>query len=421
MRPYLYTIVNSQKLQEILECLYSCLGLPIQALDESGDTLCGFGSSMPFCMQFKKLLQTAPEARSSCRDMHMKAARKAMELGEPYMFACHGNMNHIVFPLVNKVTLFGAILVGPFLMDAPDSMMLLDLAKRYSLSIEKTLALYESADSVAVITPEKATQISRLLSYTFSHLIPLSAQEMFDNRSKLVQQSRISKSIRMYKSEEDKAGQTYPYEKEKLLIRKVKERNVQEARRVLNELLGYVMFEGGSNLNIIRSRSIELCSVLSRAAVEGGANTEVALEISNNFLQELNSTRNQEDLCLKLQKTVEFFIESMFVQSTPKNTEVMKNAIQYITQNYNRPLTLEETAGHVHLNPSYFSTIFKQSCGSSFKEYLNYIRIEESKHLLTETNYSIIDIAVAVGFEDQSYFTKVFKKFTGLTPKCFRN
>ena len=75
----------------------------------------------------------------------------------------------------------------------------------------------------------------------------------------------------------------------------------------------------------------------------------------------------------------------------------------------------------MHLNPSYFSTIFKQSCGSSFKEYLNYIRIEESKHLLTETNYSIIDIAVAVGFEDQSYFTKVFKKFTGLTPKRFRN
>ena len=224
----------------------------------------------------------------------------------------------------------------------------------------------------------------------------------------------------MYKSVESVQGQSYPVEKENLLIRRVKERNIQDSRKVLNELLGYVFFEGGNNLNIIRSRAIELCSVLSRAAMEGGANTDVALKISNNFLQNLNSTRNQEELCLELQKTLDFFIESMFVKNSGKNSEVIKNAIQYMTQNYNKPLTLEETAAQVQLNPSYFSSLFKKSCGSSFKEYLNYIRIEESKHLLSNTNYSIIDIAIAVGFEEQSYFTRVFKKYTGLTPKQYR-
>ena len=48
------------------------------------------------------------------------------------------------------------------------------------------------------------------------------------------------------------------------------------------------------------------------------------------------------------------------------------------------------------------------------------VRVEESKRLLSNTDYSLIDIAVATGFEDQSYFTKVFKKYTGLTPKQFR-
>jgi len=421
MQPYLYTIINSQKLKEILECFYSCLGLPIQALDESGNTLCGLGTATPFCMQFKKLLAETSAQNDSCRALHAKAGRRAMELGESYIFSCHANLNHIIFPLVNKDTLFGAILVGPFLMDEPDSMLLLDISNRYCLTTEKTLDLYESMDSVVVISPEKATQISRLLSYTFNHLIPAATLQMNENRSKIVQQSRINESIQMYKSVESIEGQSYPYEKEKLLTLKVKERNIQESRRVLNELLGYVLFEGGSNISMIRSRAIELCSVLSRAAMEGGANPEVALKISNNFLQEMNSSRNQEDLCLQLQKTVEFFIESMFIQTPAKNSEVVKSAIQYITQNYNTPLTLEETANHVHLNPSYFSTLFKQSCGSSFKEYLNYIRIEESKNLLTNTSYSIIDIAIAVGFENQSYFTKVFKKFTGLTPKQYRN
>ena len=86
----------------------------------------------------------------------------------------------------------------------------------------------------------------------------------------------------------------------------------------------------------------------------------------------------------------------------------------------NRQITLDETAEHVHLHPSYFSTLFKQSTGSSFKEYLNMVRIEESKRLLANTDFSIIDIAIAAGFEDQSYFSKVFKKYTGITPKQYR-
>ena len=103
-----------------------------------------------------------------------------------------------------------------------------------------------------------------------------------------------------------------------------------------------------------------------------------------------------------------------------KGNGVIENAIAYMKQHFDSPITLQETAGYVDLNPSYFSTLFKQSCGLSFKEYLNYIRIEESKKLLTSTDRSILDIAIDIGFEDQSYFTKVFKKYTGLTPKQYR-
>ena len=99
----------------------------------------------------------------------------------------------------------------------------------------------------------------------------------------------------------------------------------------------------------------------------------------------------------------------------------MTAAIAYISEHYDQPLTLKETADYVKLNPSYFSALFKQCSGSTFKEFLNYTRIEESKKYLINTNYSIIDIAIATGFEDQSYFTKVFKKYTGMTPRQYRN
>ena len=83
-------------------------------------------------------------------------------------------------------------------------------------------------------------------------------------------------------------------------------------------------------------------------------------------------------------------------------------------------MTLESVAAHVHLNPSYFSTMFRQATGSTFKEYLSMVRVEESKRLLANTDYSLIDIAVATGFQDQSYFSKVFKRYTGLTPGQYR-
>ena len=98
----------------------------------------------------------------------------------------------------------------------------------------------------------------------------------------------------------------------------------------------------------------------------------------------------------------------------------MKKAITFISKNYANSLTLEYVASQVHLNPAYFSSLFKKESGFSFKEYLNMVRIEESKRLLTNTDYTIVDIAIAVGFEDQSYFSKVFKKYTGVTPKQFR-
>ncbi len=103
-----------------------------------------------------------------------------------------------------------------------------------------------------------------------------------------------------------------------------------------------------------------------------------------------------------------------------KNIETIKRSIRFITENYAYRITLSDVASEAHLNPSYFSSLFKQSTGISFKEYLNLVRIEESKRLLAITEFSIIDIAIGIGFEDQSYFSKVFKKYTGLTPKQFR-
>lgn len=411
----LYSIVPEQTIKAMADTFYACIQLPIQLINEQGEILISIGESPAFCRSFQKHLP----ASETCEKLHTSASKKAISLGEPYIFACHADLNHIIFPLISKQTFLGSILVGPFLMDEPDSILISDISRRYRIPMDDSLDLYDEARELPVIAPSHVNHISHLLFYLFSNLIAESKAELQRNNRKLLQQSRISESIQRYKNGSIQAD-SYPYEKEKELLAKVKLGDAREANAVLNDLLGYVLFSQGNSLNVVKARAIELCALLSRTAIEGGAPTDSILKLNNLFLQNLQQINTIDTLCQKLQEIVESFSESMFNSMPSKNSEIIKKAMLYMSEHFNSPITLDEVAEHVHLHPSYFSTLFKSSTGSSFKEYLNMVRVEESKRLLANTDYSIIDIAVATGFEDQSYFSKVFKKYTGLTPKQYR-
>ena len=416
MPSLLYTIVEKQHLHNLLETFYQCIGLPVQVLDENGEILENFGQVHSYCKIFKRFLPR----NESCVKIHSNASRLAMSLGETYIFACHSNLNHIVFPLANHNTLLGSILVGPFLMSEPDSMLLSDISEKYKLPATALLEMYDEASSLPVIEPARVTHISRMLYYMCSGLVTDSKHELVSNHNKFYQQSEINEAIQTYKTNSDIHSKVYPYEKEKALITKLKTGDAQEAKALLNDLLGYVFFSEGNNLEFVKSRAIELSSLLSRAAIEGGATSDSVLKVNNQFLKELQGIRTLDDLCYQLQETIDVFTQCMFNYIPTKGNEITKKAIRYISQNFAGNITLEDVAEHVHLNAAYFSSLFKQSTGSTFREYLNMVRIEESKRLLTTTDYSILDIALATGFEDQSYFSKVFKKHTGLTPKQYR-
>lgn len=75
----------------------------------------------------------------------------------------------------------------------------------------------------------------------------------------------------------------------------------------------------------------------------------------------------------------------------------------------------------LNINKSYFCKLFKEDTGYTYSKYLNVFRIEKRKKLLLNTDMSLIDIAISVGFNSQNYFTMVFKKFVKMTPTEFRS
>ena len=94
---------------------------------------------------------------------------------------------------------------------------------------------------------------------------------------------------------------------------------------------------------------------------------------------------------------------------------------EYIDKNYaNQNTTLTSVADYVCLSPNHFSTIFSQECNTTFIEYLTNVRIEKARQLIKNTDMKGYDIAYECGFSDPHYFSYIFKKNTGLTPREYK-
>ncbi|MUT65201.1 response regulator transcription factor [Paenibacillus sp. NEAU-GSW1] len=98
----------------------------------------------------------------------------------------------------------------------------------------------------------------------------------------------------------------------------------------------------------------------------------------------------------------------------------MKRLLDYIDEHYAEPLNLTEMAKHFHFNPSYLSSYFSTHHNEGFVDYLHRVRTDKASELLRAGEASISEISGMVGYSDHSYFCKVFKKHTGLSPSRYR-
>jgi len=415
MESRIYSHISKERITNVLSALEAYTGLSIDLIDADGALLQSFGDSPRYCGLLKKNLFTNNE----CLTLHMKAGQRAQKIGEAYIFSCHANLNHIAFPLINKGELLGSVIVGPFLMDTPDSTLVSGLAENHNIPATLLLDLYDEMPGFQIIEPARVNHLKKLIDYLLTPLIANEQALMQQLQKKMYQQARINETIQVYKEQKVTQSLQFFYEKEQALIAKVKTGDIKEVKALMNELIGYVLFSEGGKLESVRIHAIELTTLLSRVAMDGGAKTDIVYKLNSNFLLLMNSEQSLDQLCYLLQDAAESFMDAMFYEQGKGNVYIRK-ALKYISDNYSEKLTLNSVASHVKLSPNYFSALFHQVMGISFREHVCRVRVEESKRLLLSTDYSITDIALAMGFPDQSYYCKVFKNITGVTPGKYR-
>ncbi|MEW4922899.1 AraC family transcriptional regulator [Algibacter sp. 2305UL17-15] len=103
-----------------------------------------------------------------------------------------------------------------------------------------------------------------------------------------------------------------------------------------------------------------------------------------------------------------------------RNTSNLNGVMHYISENLNKTLTVKELAGFCHLSTDHFSRSFKEGFGVRPSKYIQYKRIERALFLLVTTKYPLKEISNTIGFEDYTYFSRVFKQHVGKTPREFR-
>lgn len=109
-----------------------------------------------------------------------------------------------------------------------------------------------------------------------------------------------------------------------------------------------------------------------------------------------------------------------YSKEVEKSQTIIDKSKQYVKEHYKEDITRNDVSASVFLTPDYLGKIFKSEMGISIKEYINYYRIERAKELLKNDKVSISMVATEVGFDNFSYFSTIFKKFTGTGPQFFR-
>lgn len=204
------------------------------------------------------------------------------------------------------------------------------------------------------------------------------------------------------------------------LLYKLSEANIKIKFIVLSGYDDFSYAQQAINFNVV-SYLLKPCRPTEILQAVLKAKTILVAENSKESISQ-QSKRNlrdnaQAELCVEdLEATSEF---SRHIRNKTKNI-LIKTALDYIENNYSKDIDLETVAGHIYITSGYLSQLFKLETGINFLDYLNKFRIEKAKLLLGNRRFKTYEIAYKVGYSSEKYFSQMFKRYTGLSPKQFK-
>lgn len=212
------------------------------------------------------------------------------------------------------------------------------------------------------------------------------------------------------------------YEEEMRMYRYVRDgdlRAVERARRIFCAgKQGHLSDDPLTNMKYLFVASMTL---VVRFAITGGMNSETAYTSSDYYIQQMDKCKSTEEVSGLHEEAIRYFTEYMAGQQKDKiYSKTVMRCMDYICRHLNRPVRVADIADYVQKNPDYLSSLFKKETGKTITAYLMESKLQAAEDMLLDSDCSCAEVSAAFAFSSQSYFTKMFRQYTGETPRKFR-
>jgi YesN/AraC family two-component response regulator len=176
--------------------------------------------------------------------------------------------------------------------------------------------------------------------------------------------------------------------------------------------------------NFIRSlknTAIVFATSYTNAAIEADAPFETITELLYKTTSAIEAQDDPKQILKIMYENPVEFCKCVEAHNQKKSSKLVRQILDYLKDNFQSELTLDDLASLTDRNKQYLSGVIKRETGRTLPDNINHLRVSEAKRLLILTESPIADIARDVGFCYQNHFSAVFKKLVGLTPSEYRN
>ncbi len=284
--------------------------------------------------------------------------------------------------------------------------------------------IYRIAETIEhIVTQNNACTVITGIGKTVEHLSSIS--ESYEDAKKIIQNHNLENQTRIISTDDiqinDDGSALLEFKEKDPMVERLKYAVKTDISAIIDESMSLINSNPGQFQFFASYILADLIFAVSKLIESFGGNIK---EIKPEILQHsfIDSAVQNEELFIKeLESILTFALEYRDSKITGKYGDVILKAKKYIDENYaDQNTTLTTVAEVVCLSPNHFSTIFSQECKTTFIEYLTNVRIENAKRLMKQTDMKGYDIAYECGFSDPHYFSYIFKKNTGLSPREFK-
>jgi AraC-like DNA-binding protein/ligand-binding sensor protein len=361
-----------------------------------------------------------------CHEMHVNAIKEANNKGKCHVYQCDLGFLFWVSPIYTNGIFSGAVRGSGFLAENKKKVDFLSNTADNCVMCNDEISNDEIKNRIGSFPEadgDKVQSLAEMMQLCAESLSTGSEDYHEAIKRRAQQQETISKIIetlkQQYPADSEKPG--YPLEKEKTLLSALRKGEAGEAKKALNELLALLFFTNPGQFKHIQLRGIELVVLISRIEISHEKNGLLSMEINNQNLKLTQEAKTIEELTDILHNIVDRISNTISSYRGIPHAASLRKAENFILENFTRKISLKEISKVAGLSPPYFSTIFKEEMGENLSKYLNRLRVEKASRLLLETEMSLSEIAACCCFEDQSWFSKKFKAYTGISPGKYRN